>query len=78
MNPGFGPCRSRLRPAPLSMHEVWEFAGHADIRTTEVYFIREEEDAEVAAPRLGFAVARPDRRISTTKQGLGETPSEKQ
>ena len=23
-----------------SMHEVREFAGHADIRTTEVYFIR--------------------------------------
>ena len=23
-----------------TMHEVWEFAGHADIRTTEVYFVR--------------------------------------
>ena len=22
------------------MHEVREFAGHADIRTTEVYFVR--------------------------------------
>ena len=32
-----------------TMHEVREFAGHADIRTTEVYFIRKEEDAEVAA-----------------------------
>ena len=31
------------------MHEVWEFAGHADIRTTELYFVRNEEDAEVAA-----------------------------
>ena len=31
------------------MHEVREFAGHADIRTTEVYFVRKEEDAEVAA-----------------------------
>ena len=34
------------------MHEVREFAGHADIRTTEVYFIRKEEDAEVAAQRI--------------------------
>jgi hypothetical protein len=34
------------------LHEVREFAGHADIRTTEVYFIREEEDAEVAARRI--------------------------
>jgi len=29
-----------------------EFAGHADIRTTEVYFIRKEEDAEVAARKI--------------------------
>ena len=35
-----------------SMHEVREFAGHSDIRTTEVYFIRKEEDAEVAARRI--------------------------
>jgi integrase len=35
-----------------SMHEVREFAGHSDIRTTEVYFIRREEDAEVAARRI--------------------------
>ena len=34
------------------MHEVREFAGHADIRTTEVYFIRKEEDAEVAARQI--------------------------
>ena len=26
--------------APYSTHEVREFAGHANIRTTEVYFIR--------------------------------------
>ena len=31
------------------MYEVREFAGHADIRTTEGYSIRKEEDAEVAA-----------------------------
>ena len=35
-----------------TMHEVREFAGHADIRTTELYFIRKEEDAEVAARRI--------------------------
>jgi integrase len=35
-----------------SMHEVREFVGHADIRTTEVYFVRREEDAEVAARRI--------------------------
>src|ERR671934_6871 len=35
-----------------SMHEVREFAGHADIRTTEVYFIRKEEDGEVAARKI--------------------------
>ena len=34
------------------MHEVREFAGHNDIRTTEVYFVRREEDAEVAARRI--------------------------
>ena len=31
-----------------TMHELREFAGHADIRTTEVYFVRKEADAEVA------------------------------
>jgi integrase/recombinase XerD len=35
-----------------SLHEVREFAGHADIRTTELYFVRKEEDAEVAARRI--------------------------
>jgi site-specific recombinase XerD len=35
-----------------TMHEVRELAGHADIRTTEVYFVRKEEDAEVAARRI--------------------------
>ena len=33
-----------------------EFAGHADIRTTEVYFVRKEEDAEVAARRIQIRV----------------------
>jgi hypothetical protein len=28
------------------------FAGHADIRTTEAYFVRKEEDAELAARRI--------------------------
>ena len=35
-----------------TMHEVREFAGHSDIRTTELYFVRREEDAEVAARRI--------------------------
>jgi hypothetical protein len=34
------------------LHEVREFAGHADIRTAEVYFLREEEDDEMAARRV--------------------------
>jgi integrase/recombinase XerD len=41
-----------------TMHEVREFAGHADIRTTEVYFIRKEEDAEVAARKIGIRIVR--------------------
>jgi integrase/recombinase XerD len=40
-----------------SMHEVREFAGHSDIRTTELYFVRKEEDAEVAARRIQIRVA---------------------
>jgi len=39
-----------------TMHEVREFAGHADIRTTELYFVRKEEDAEVAARRIQIRV----------------------
>jgi hypothetical protein len=39
------------------MHEMREFAGHADIRTTEVYFVRKEEDAEVAAHRIQIRLA---------------------
>jgi site-specific recombinase XerD len=35
-----------------TMHEVREFAGHSDIRTTELYFVRREEDADVAARRI--------------------------
>jgi integrase/recombinase XerD len=34
------------------MHEVRQFAGHSDIRTTEGYFVRCEEDAEQAARRI--------------------------
>src|SRR5262249_6045907 len=35
-----------------SMHEVREFAGHSDTRTTEAYFVPRERDAEVAARRI--------------------------
>jgi hypothetical protein len=34
-----------------TMLEVREFAGRADTRTTELYFERKEEDAELAAWR---------------------------
>jgi integrase/recombinase XerD len=34
------------------LHEVRELAGHSDIRTTELYFVRKEEDAERAARRI--------------------------
>jgi integrase len=42
------------------MHEVREFAGHSDIRTTELYFVRKEEDAEMAARRIQIRV--PEKR----------------
>lgn len=38
------------------MHEVREFAGHSDIPTTELYFVRKEEDAEMAAQRIRIRV----------------------
>ena len=38
--------------------EVREFAGHSDIRTTELYFVRNEEDAVVAARRIEICVTR--------------------
>jgi hypothetical protein len=46
-----------------SMHEVREFAGHADIRTTELDFVRKKEDAEVAARRIQIRVM-ARRRVS--------------
>jgi integrase len=48
-------CKTAINDAirkGASMHEVREFAGHADIRTTEIYFVRKEEDAEVAARKI--------------------------
>lgn len=39
-----------------TLHEVREFAGHSDIRTTELYFERREEDAEVAARKIGISL----------------------
>ena len=44
------------------MHEVREFAGHSDIRTTELYFVRKEEDGEIAARRIQI-------RVSTRRDG---------
>lgn len=37
-----------------TLHEVREFAGHSDIRTTELYFERSEEDAEVASRKIAI------------------------
>jgi hypothetical protein len=37
---------------------VREFTGRPDIRTTEVYFIPREEDAEVAARRIQTRLTR--------------------
>jgi hypothetical protein len=39
-----------------TMHEVREFAGHSGIRTTELYFVRNEEDADDAACRIQIRV----------------------
>ncbi len=39
-----------------TLHEVREFAGHSDIRTTELYYQRREEDAEIAARRIGIQI----------------------
>lgn len=36
------------------LHEVRELAGHADVRTTELYFVRRELDAEKAARRIAI------------------------
>jgi hypothetical protein len=52
------------------LHEVREFAGHSDIRTTEVYFVREEEDAEVAARKIQIRATRP------TPRPLAPAPTE--
>ncbi len=55
-------CKTAINDAirnGATMLEVREFAGHSDIRTTEVYFIRKEEDAEVARGRSGFASCDP-------------------
>jgi hypothetical protein len=42
-----------------SMHEVREFAGHADIRASEVDFVRREEDAEAADRRIQIRLTGP-------------------
>ena len=48
-----------------AMHEVREFAGHSDIRTTEIYFNRKEEDGEVAARKIGIRLTgRKSRSVS--------------
>jgi len=34
------------------MHQVQELAGHADIRTTQGYYMRKDSDAEAAARHI--------------------------
>ena len=53
-----------------TMHEVREFAGHADIRTTELYFVRREEDAEVAARRIQIRVTGQGRVSRSPEHGI--------
>lgn len=36
------------------LHEARELAGHSDLRTTELYFVRKEQDAERAARRIAI------------------------
>ncbi len=36
------------------LHEARELAGHCDIRTTELYFVHKDEDAERAARRIAI------------------------
>jgi integrase len=58
-----------------TMHEVREFAGHSDIRTTELYFIHKEEDTEVAARRIQISVTRPGPRPAAEPTvGTGSPP----
>jgi toxin ParE1/3/4 len=45
------------RPTSEGIEVVREFAGHSDIRTTELYFARKVEDAEVAARRIQIRMA---------------------
>jgi site-specific recombinase XerD len=60
-----------------SMHEVREFAGHSDIRTTELYFVRKEEDAEVAARRIQIRAPRSEPRPvdPTSTEGSAAHPT---
>jgi integrase len=44
------------------LHEVREFAGHADIRTTELGFVRKEEGGERAARRSHIRIAARSKR----------------
>jgi site-specific recombinase XerD len=39
-------------PNGATIHEVREASGHSDIGTTEVYFVRKEENADLAARRV--------------------------
>lgn len=51
-----------------TLHEVREFAGHSDIRTTELYFERREADAEVAARKIAISLLHDRRSGSKSEQ----------
>jgi hypothetical protein len=55
-----------------TMREVREFAGHADIGTTEVYFVRRDEDAEVAARCIRIRVTGPKPRPTAPATAEGK------
>jgi hypothetical protein len=56
-----------------SMHEVGEFAGRSDIHITEVYFVRREEDAEMAARRI--QIRRTGSRVKNGRGKLRGSPA---
>jgi hypothetical protein len=57
------------------LHEVRKFAGHSDIRTTELYFVRKEEDAEAGARRIQIRAPRSEPRPTSTPSAEAESPS---
>jgi hypothetical protein len=49
-------CQRSVIGNATPMHEGREFAGHSDIRTTDLYFSRRDDDAEHAARNIRIRV----------------------